>query len=233
MRTLARRSGTDAFGTRARARYACARAVPDENWVALSQSALPPVAAGRFLVHGSHDRAPRRTPSRRHRDRGRRGLRHRTQRHHRALPRSARPPDPPSPVCARARPRLRHRRARHCRRPRVLPRARVLAVDNDPVATAWRAPTCASTASAGRVRVVDASGFASRGPAGGALRPGARQHPAGPADRACAAHAPRAAAGRRRHPVRPARPQAREVRATYLSAGFRLSAPSRRDGGPP
>jgi ribosomal protein L11 methyltransferase len=32
-------------------------AVPDENWVALSQAALPPVAAGRFVVHGSHDRA--------------------------------------------------------------------------------------------------------------------------------------------------------------------------------
>lgn len=31
-------------------------AVPDENWVALSQAALPPVAAGRFTVHGSHDR---------------------------------------------------------------------------------------------------------------------------------------------------------------------------------
>ena len=30
--------------------------VPDENWVAISQAALPPVAAGRFLVHGSHDR---------------------------------------------------------------------------------------------------------------------------------------------------------------------------------
>ena len=30
--------------------------VPDENWVALSQAALPPVFAGRFTVHGSHDR---------------------------------------------------------------------------------------------------------------------------------------------------------------------------------
>lgn len=30
--------------------------VPDENWVALSQAALPPVTAGRFTVHGSHDR---------------------------------------------------------------------------------------------------------------------------------------------------------------------------------
>ena len=30
--------------------------VPSENWVALSQAALPPVFAGRFTVAGSHDR---------------------------------------------------------------------------------------------------------------------------------------------------------------------------------
>jgi ribosomal protein L11 methyltransferase len=30
--------------------------VPDLNWVEISQAALPPVVAGRFLVHGSHDR---------------------------------------------------------------------------------------------------------------------------------------------------------------------------------
>lgn len=30
--------------------------VPDLNWVALSQAALPPVRAHRFTVHGSHDR---------------------------------------------------------------------------------------------------------------------------------------------------------------------------------
>jgi ribosomal protein L11 methyltransferase len=30
--------------------------VPDLNWVAISQAALPPVMAGRFVVHGSHDR---------------------------------------------------------------------------------------------------------------------------------------------------------------------------------
>ena len=35
--------------------------VPPENWVSLSQAALPPVIAGRFTVHGSHDiaRVPR------------------------------------------------------------------------------------------------------------------------------------------------------------------------------
>jgi ribosomal protein L11 methyltransferase len=30
--------------------------IPDLNWVALSQAALPPVRASRFTVHGSHDR---------------------------------------------------------------------------------------------------------------------------------------------------------------------------------
>lgn len=30
--------------------------VPEKNWVALSQAALPPVRAGRFTVYGSHDR---------------------------------------------------------------------------------------------------------------------------------------------------------------------------------
>jgi ribosomal protein L11 methyltransferase len=30
--------------------------VPNLNWVAISQAALPPVGAGRFTVHGSHDR---------------------------------------------------------------------------------------------------------------------------------------------------------------------------------
>ena len=30
--------------------------VPDLNWVAISQSALPPVEAGRFRIYGSHDR---------------------------------------------------------------------------------------------------------------------------------------------------------------------------------
>jgi len=31
--------------------------VPELNWVAISQAALPPVHAGRFTIHGSHDRA--------------------------------------------------------------------------------------------------------------------------------------------------------------------------------
>lgn len=34
-----------------------AETVPDVNWVTISQAALPPVVAGRFTVHGSHDRS--------------------------------------------------------------------------------------------------------------------------------------------------------------------------------
>jgi ribosomal protein L11 methyltransferase len=34
---------------------AVSEAVPDANWVSISQAALPPVIAGRFIVHGSHD----------------------------------------------------------------------------------------------------------------------------------------------------------------------------------
>jgi ribosomal protein L11 methyltransferase len=30
--------------------------IPDLNWVAISQAALPPVQAGRFTIHGTHDR---------------------------------------------------------------------------------------------------------------------------------------------------------------------------------
>ncbi len=32
-------------------------AIPDADWVSETQKALPPVAAGRFTIHGSHDRA--------------------------------------------------------------------------------------------------------------------------------------------------------------------------------
>jgi ribosomal protein L11 methyltransferase len=39
-----------------RSHVATLEAVPEINWVAVSQAALPPVEAGRFTVHGSHDR---------------------------------------------------------------------------------------------------------------------------------------------------------------------------------
>jgi len=44
-------------GADVRSAHIVAEIVPDENWVAVSQAGLPPVVAGRFLVHGSHDRA--------------------------------------------------------------------------------------------------------------------------------------------------------------------------------
>lgn len=37
---------------------AAVSALPDEDWVSLSQSGLPVIRAGRFAVHGSHDPAP-------------------------------------------------------------------------------------------------------------------------------------------------------------------------------
>jgi ribosomal protein L11 methyltransferase len=39
------------------ARSEAIAAIPDADWVAETQKALPPVRAGRFIVHGSHDRA--------------------------------------------------------------------------------------------------------------------------------------------------------------------------------
>ncbi len=39
------------------ARSEAIAAVPDTDWVAETQKSLPPVRAGRFIVHGSHDRA--------------------------------------------------------------------------------------------------------------------------------------------------------------------------------
>jgi ribosomal protein L11 methyltransferase len=38
-------------------RFETIASIPDADWVAETQKALPPVRAGRFLVHGSHDRA--------------------------------------------------------------------------------------------------------------------------------------------------------------------------------
>ena len=79
---------------------------------------------------------------------------------------------------------------------RVLPGARVLAVDNDPLATAIARANARLNGVGRRVRVLDAAGFAHPllRPAR-RLRSGARQPPAGPADRARAGHAPRAAPG--------------------------------------
>jgi ribosomal protein L11 methyltransferase len=205
-------------------------AVPDQNWVALSQAALPPIAAGRFLVHGSHDRA--RVGARRTAIEIEAGEAFGTG--HNAT----------TALCLEAIDRLTRRR-RFARvldlgcgtgvlaiaAARVLPGARVLAVDNDPLATAIAGTNVRLNGVAPRVRVIDASGFAhpllrlSRafdlvlanllpGPLI-ALAPATRRalRPGGVA----------VLSGLLDH-------QAREVGASYCAAGFRLLACSRRAG---
>ena len=89
---------------------------PERDWVANALAGLSPVRAGRFLVHGAHDRARVKSQRRRHRDRGGAGLRHRPSWHDARLPAAsgarAAPPPPPT----RPRRRLRHRRAGDRRR---------------------------------------------------------------------------------------------------------------------
>jgi ribosomal protein L11 methyltransferase len=54
------RADAEAFALYLRSRFglvASVEPVPDENWVALTQSGLVPIIAGRFRVHGGHDSA--------------------------------------------------------------------------------------------------------------------------------------------------------------------------------
>ncbi|KAB2911954.1 MAG: 50S ribosomal protein L11 methyltransferase [Hyphomicrobiaceae bacterium] len=197
-------------------------AVPDLNWVAMSQAALPPVVAGRFIVHGSHDRA-------------RVGLRPNAIEieageafgtGHNAT----------TSGCLEA--LAETARSRRFSRvldlgcgtavlaiaaARALPNAQVLACDNDPIATAVARANAHINRVAARVRVVTASGFA---------------HPllCRPQrfDLVLANILPRpliALAPSMRRAVRPdgivvlsgiLNEQAREVTAIYRSAGFRL-----------
>ena len=205
-------------------------AVPDQNWVALSQAALPPIAAGRFLVHGSHDRA--RVGARRTAIEIEAGEAFGTG--HNAT----------TALCLEAIDRLTRRR-RFARvldlgcgtgvlaiaAARVLPGARVLAVDNDPLATAIARTNARLNGVGRRVRVIDASGFAHP-----LLRP-ARAF-----DLVLANLLPGpliALAPAMRRALRPGGiavlsglldHQAREVGASYCAAGFRLLARSRRAG---
>jgi ribosomal protein L11 methyltransferase len=133
--------------------------VPDANWVAISQAALPPILAGRFIVHGSHDRA-------------RVGLRplaieieagEAFGTGHNAT----------TSGCLEAIDLLTRRR-RFARvldlgcgtgilaiaAARVLPRAHVIASDNDPIATGIAMANMRLNRVAARVRVVTAAGFA-------------------------------------------------------------------------
>jgi ribosomal protein L11 methyltransferase len=197
-------------------------AVPEANWVALSQAALPPVRAGRVVVHGGHDR------------------------HRFALQRLAieieageafgTAHNATTVLCLEALDTLVRRR--HLARvldlgcgtgvlaiaaARALPHARVLASDNDPVAVAVARDNVRRNRVASRVRVLQAAGFEHA-----ALR-GARQF-----DLVLANILPRpvvALAPAMRAAVAPGGVavlsglldhQAREVAGTYLPAGFRL-----------
>ena len=133
-------------------------AVPDENWVALSQASLPPVAAGRFIVHGSHDR--KRFAARRNAIEIEAGEAFGTG--HNAT----------TALCLEAIDLLARRRrfgrvidlgcgsgVLAIAAARASPGACVLAVDNDPLATTVARANVRLNRVAGRVRVLDAKGF--------------------------------------------------------------------------
>ena len=109
------RCGGIVDGVRRRSSRSSAKSLPDIDWVARSLEGLKPVRAGRFFVHGAHDRGKRRSGDTRHRDRGGPCLRHRPSRHHGRLPRNDRPGGAPRASAQRARPRHRQRGAGHRR----------------------------------------------------------------------------------------------------------------------
>ena len=205
-------------------------AVPDQNWVALSQAALPPIAAGRFIVHGRHDRA--RVGARRTAIEIEAGEAFGTG--HNAT----------TALCLEAIDRLTRRRRFErvldlgcgtgvlaIAAARVLPGARVLAVDNDPLATAIARANARLNGAGRRVRVIDATGFGHPllRPAGAFdlvlanLLPGPLIALAPAMCRALRAGGVAVLSGLLDH-------QAREVGAHYRAAGFRLVARSRRAG---
>ena len=197
-------------------------AVPEQNWVALSQAALPPIRAGRLVVHASHDRP--RFAMRRHAVEIEAGEAFGTG--HNAT----------TALCLEAVDWL--ARTRRFKRvldlgcgtgvlaiaaARTFPGASVLAVDNDPLATAVARANTRLNRVAGRVRVFDAMGFDH-----------ALVRRAQPFDLLLANLLPNpliALVARMRRAIAPGGiavlsglldPQAREVRATYAAAGFRL-----------
>jgi ribosomal protein L11 methyltransferase len=205
-------------------------AVPDQNWVALSQASLPPIAAGRFLVHGGHDRA-------------RAGAR-RTAIEIEAGEAFGTGHNATTALCLEAIDRLTRRRgfARvldlgcgtgvlAIAAARVLPRARVLAVDNDPLAAAIARENARLNGVGRRVRVIGASGFAHPllRPARAFdlvlanLLPGLLVELVPALRRALRPRGVAVLSGLLDH-------QACEVAAIYRAAGFRLMARSRRAG---
>ena len=205
-------------------------AVPEQNWVALSQAALPPVAAGRFLVHGRHDRErarPRRTAIEIEAGEAF-GTGHNTT----------------TALCLEAIDRLLRRRrfasvldlgcgtgVLAIAAARAIPGARVLAVDHDPMAAAIARINARLNGEGQRVRVIDATGFAHpqlRRPRGfdlvlANLLPDTLIELAQPMRRALRSGGIAVLSGLLDH-------RAREVAATYRAAGFALAARSRRAG---
>src|SRR5262245_17803905 len=204
--------------------------VPDADWVALSQAALPPVGAGRFLVHGSHDR-------------------HRIGLRCTAIEIDAGAAfgtghGATTALCLEAIDLL-ARRHHHARvldlgcgsgvlaiaAARAFPRAHVLAVDNDPVATAVARANVRVNRLGARIRVLDATGFAH--PLLRAARsfdlvlanllPGPLVHLASAVRRALPPGGVAVLSGL-------LDAQAREVRAAYVAAGFRLLSRRSRGG---
>jgi ribosomal protein L11 methyltransferase len=205
-------------------------ALPDRNWVAVSQSALAPIAAGRFIVHGSHDR--RRFAGRRWAIEIDAGEAFGTGY------------NATTALCLEAIDRL-SRQRRFARildlgcgtgilaiaAARAWPEARVLAADNDPVATAIARANARRNRVARRVEVIDAAGLA---------HPRLRASP--PFDLVLAnlmAHTLLDLAPALRRAIRPGgiailsgllAHQAREVCATYRTAGFKLLSRRQHDG---
>ena len=204
--------------------------VPDANWVAISQAALPPILAGRFIVHGSHDRdRVGLRPSAIEIEAGEAfGTGHNattsgclemidalTRRYHfaRVLDLGC-----GTGILAIA-------------AARALPRARVIAGDNDPIATGIATANMRLNRVAARVRVVTAAGFAHP------LLRGQQSF-----DLVMANILPRpliALAPAMRRALRPGgiavlsgllNHQAHQVRARYHAAGFRLLSGRRHAG---
>jgi ribosomal protein L11 methyltransferase len=133
--------------------------LPETNWVAVSQASLPPVVAGRFIVHGSHDRV--------------RFTMRRTAIEIEAGEAFGTGHNATTTLCLGALDRLAH--ARSFRRvvdvgcgtgvlalaaARVFPKASVVATDNDPIATGIARDNVRLNRLLGRVAVIDAAGFA-------------------------------------------------------------------------